>query len=47
VRPISAFDPVAVGCAQVIAVVRDDEDRISYFEGAADPRSPDGATATR
>ena len=47
VRPISAFDPVAVGCAQVIAVVRDDEDRISRFEGAADPRSPDGATATR
>jgi gamma-glutamyltranspeptidase / glutathione hydrolase len=47
VRPISAFDPVAVGCAQVITVVRDEHDRISYFEGAADPRSPDGATATR
>jgi len=47
VRAISAFDPVAVGCAQVIALVRDGEGRISHFEGAADPRSPDGATATR
>jgi gamma-glutamyltranspeptidase / glutathione hydrolase len=44
VRVIRAFDPVAVGCAQIIAVVRDDLGAVEHFEGAADPRSPDGAT---
>jgi gamma-glutamyltranspeptidase / glutathione hydrolase len=45
VQPISAFDPTAVGCSQVIAVVRDGE--VRHFVGAADPRSPSGATASR
>jgi len=46
VRPIGAFDPTAVGCAQVISVVRD-EDGSRHFVGAADPRSPCGGTASR
>ncbi len=46
VQPISAFDPTAVGCAQIIAVVREDGDQ-RHLVGASDPRSPDGATATR
>lgn len=44
VRPIRAFDPVAVGCAQIIAVVRDEQGATAHFVGAADPRSPEGAT---
>ncbi|MGA2305630.1 MAG: gamma-glutamyltransferase [Acidimicrobiales bacterium] len=50
VRPIGAFDPTAVGCAQVISVVRDrdrDGDGSRHFVGAADPRSPCGGTASR
>ncbi len=45
VQPISAFDPTAVGCSQVIAVVRDGDSR--HFVGAADARSPSGGTASR
>jgi gamma-glutamyltranspeptidase/glutathione hydrolase len=51
VQPIGAFDPTAVGCSQVIAVVRPTDDdptqRQSHFVGAADPRSPNGGTASR
>jgi gamma-glutamyltranspeptidase/glutathione hydrolase len=47
VQTIGAFDPVSVGCAQVITVVRDGSDRTRRYVGAADPRSPDGATASR
>jgi gamma-glutamyltranspeptidase/glutathione hydrolase len=50
VRAIGAFDPTAVGCAQVISVVRDrdrDGDGSRHFVGAADPRSPCGGTASR
>jgi gamma-glutamyltranspeptidase/glutathione hydrolase len=46
VQPIGAFDPTAVGCAQVISVVRD-ADGSHHFVGAADPRSPCGGTASR
>jgi gamma-glutamyltranspeptidase/glutathione hydrolase len=46
VQRISAFDPTAVGCAQVIEV-RTEPDGSHLFVGAADPRSPDGATAGR
>jgi gamma-glutamyltranspeptidase/glutathione hydrolase len=46
VRAISAFDPVAVGCAQIIAVERDEGgDRV--LVAASDPRSPDGAAVGR
>ena len=59
VRTIGAFDPTAVGCAQVISVVRDGggggggggggerETGARHFVGAADPRSPCGGTASR
>ncbi len=46
-RSISAFDPVAVGCAQVIAVVDGPDGSGRHFVGAADPRSPEGGTAAR
>ncbi len=46
VRSISAFDPTAVGCAQIITVVPGD-DGTRHYVGASDPRSPDGATSTR
>jgi gamma-glutamyltranspeptidase / glutathione hydrolase len=42
VKAISAFDPTAVGCSQIIAVVPE-----GHFVGAADPRSPCGGTASR
>ena len=42
VRPISAFDPVAVGCAQIIAVVDGAGGTARHYVGAADPRSPEG-----
>ena len=46
VRTIRAFDPVAVGCAQVIAVEpRADGGR--RLVGASDPRSPAGAAVGR
>jgi len=44
VRMIGAFDPTAVGCAQIIAV---EEEGPRLYVGAADPRSPDGATVVR
>ncbi len=51
VQPISAFDPTAVGCSQVISVVHDSKGDGSkesrHFVGAADPRSPCGGTASR
>jgi gamma-glutamyltranspeptidase / glutathione hydrolase len=47
VRPIGAFDPTAVGCAQVISVVHEGEGGGRHFVGAADPRSPCGGTASR
>ncbi len=46
VRRISAFDPVAVGCAQIISVV-DAGHPAAHYVGAADPRSPEGGTAAR
>jgi gamma-glutamyltranspeptidase / glutathione hydrolase len=41
VRPIQAFDPVAVGCAQIIEVVRDGPAG-AHIAAASDPRSPEG-----
>jgi hypothetical protein len=37
---------VAVGCAQVITMRRDGRGE-PLFAGASDPRSPEGAAATR
>jgi gamma-glutamyltranspeptidase/glutathione hydrolase len=45
VHTIRAFDPTAVGCAQIIEVARDDAG--PTFNGAADPRSPEGGVAAR
>jgi gamma-glutamyltranspeptidase / glutathione hydrolase len=47
VQAISAFDPVAVGCAQIISVARDEGGGFQHFTGASDPRSPEGATSAR
>jgi gamma-glutamyltranspeptidase/glutathione hydrolase len=47
VQTIGAFDPVAVGCAQIISVVKDGAGPMAHYVGAADPRSPDGGTAVR
>jgi gamma-glutamyltranspeptidase/glutathione hydrolase len=47
VRSISAFDPSAVGCAQIIAVVPEHEGVARHYLGASDPRSPEGATVGR
>ena len=41
VRPIGAFDPVAVGCAQIIAVERDAQGA-RLLVGASDPAAPPG-----
>ncbi len=46
VRAISAFDPVAVGCAQIVTVERDAEG-YRRLVGASDPRSPEGAAIGR
>ena len=46
VRAISAFDPVVVGCAQIISVARGGGGG-QRFIGASDPRSPDGGTSAR
>jgi gamma-glutamyltranspeptidase/glutathione hydrolase len=46
VRAISAFDPVAVGCAQIIAVERSGAGG-RVLVAASDPRSPDGAAVGR
>jgi gamma-glutamyltranspeptidase/glutathione hydrolase len=45
VRAISAFDPVAVGCAQIIATEHEPDARLMV--AASDPRSPDGAAVGR
>ncbi len=47
VQMISAFDPVAVGCAQIISVSAATQSTSRHFVGAADPRSPEGGTAGR
>jgi gamma-glutamyltranspeptidase/glutathione hydrolase len=48
VQPIGAFDPTAVGCCQVISVVRPEgSESAPHFVGGADPRSPNGGTASR
>jgi hypothetical protein len=47
VRSISAFDPTAVGCAQVVGTPRAAGDEAWHAVGAADPRSPDGLAAVR
>jgi gamma-glutamyltranspeptidase/glutathione hydrolase len=47
VRSISAFDPVAVGCAQIIGSPRPPGHAAWHAVGAADPRSPDGQAAVR
>ena len=44
---ISAFDPVVVGCAQIIEVVGGADDSARHYIGAADPRSPEGGSAGR
>ncbi len=46
VRSISAFDPVAVGCAQIIAA-HHAPDGSRRIVGASDPRSPEGAAIGR
>ena len=46
VRTIGAFDPVAVGCAQIIQTERDGTGA-RRLVGASDPRSPAGAALAR
>ena len=46
VRTIGAFDPVAVGCAQIIQTERDGTGAWRLV-GASDPRSPAGAALAR
>jgi gamma-glutamyltranspeptidase/glutathione hydrolase len=46
VRPIRAFDPVAVGCAQIIAAEPDPAGG-ARLVGASDPRSPEGGAIGR
>ena len=45
IQLLSAFDPTAVGSAQIITVVGEGDDR--HYVGATDPRSPEGHAATR
>jgi gamma-glutamyltranspeptidase/glutathione hydrolase len=48
VQAIRAFDPTAVGCAQIISVVREaGGGRSIGLAGASDPRSPEGAALSR
>ena len=47
VRLIGPFDPVAVGCAQIVSLVRDATARPDHLAGASDPRSPEGAAIGR
>ena len=47
VQTISAFDPVVVGCAQVISVVGEGDSVDCHYVGAADPRGPEGGTIGR
>ncbi len=46
VRAIGAFDPVAVGCAQVVATYRE-PGGATVLVGGSDPRSPAGAALGR
>ena len=46
VRTIRAFDPVAVGCAQIIQTEHDGTS-LRRLVGASDPRSPSGAALAR
>jgi len=46
VRPIRAFDPVAVGCAQIVAA-EPDQTGGRRLVGASDPRSPEGGAIGR
>jgi hypothetical protein len=46
VKAISAFDPVAVGCAQIIQLERDTDGSLRQV-GASDPRSPAGSALGR
>ena len=41
VKAIRSFDPVAVGCAQIIAADRRGDGTLRLV-GASDPRSPEG-----
>jgi len=45
VRVVGAFNPVDVGCSQIISVETVDDHLV--FTGASDPRSPDGAALGR
>jgi hypothetical protein len=45
VQAIRAFDPTAVGCAQIIAMTS--VAGTSHVLGASDPRSPEGAAVGR
>lgn len=45
VRVVGAFNPVDVGCSQIISVETVDDHFV--FTGASDPRSPDGAALGR
>jgi gamma-glutamyltranspeptidase/glutathione hydrolase len=47
VQLVSAYDPVVVGCAQIITVAGDTNSASRHYVGAADPRSPEGGTAGR
>jgi gamma-glutamyltranspeptidase/glutathione hydrolase len=47
VQMISAFDPVVVGCAQIIASATSQDGSTRHYVGAADPRSPEGGTVGR
>jgi gamma-glutamyltranspeptidase / glutathione hydrolase len=47
VNRIGAFDPTAVGCSQIISVVRDADQGTRHYVGASDPRSPTGSTVSR
>jgi hypothetical protein len=45
VRVVGAFNPVDVGCSQIIAVDNDGDHLI--LTGASDPRSPEGEALGR
>jgi gamma-glutamyltranspeptidase / glutathione hydrolase len=45
VQPLRPFDPVAVGCAQIIAA--EPEGGVLRLVGASDPRSPEGGAVAR
>jgi hypothetical protein len=45
VRVVGAFNPVDVGCAQIISVAGTGDHLV--LTGASDPRSPEGAALGR